>query len=199
MYRLRRSRSLRLGVAPLLRRRFVAEAHLSTACSPAPQEARFPRANENEEWPQSTGAASRQGAARANTRLAFPVDQEKSFAELPAKQNLPREWRLLRRSEYDAVYREGRRRSSAAFVIFSRRNSLPRDRFGMSVKKALGNAVVRNRIRRRVREILRLHREEIARGWDVVIHPSRAVATIEFAKLEVELLSLLPRPKRESA
>ncbi|MFZ0921483.1 MAG: ribonuclease P protein component [Candidatus Acidiferrales bacterium] len=110
---------------------------------------------------------------------------------------MPREWRLVRRAEYDAVYREGRRRSSAAFVIFARRNTLPRDRFGISVKKALGNAVVRNRIRRRVREILRLHRQEIALGWDVVIHPSRAVATLKFAKLEAELLFLLPRQKRE--
>jgi ribonuclease P protein component len=63
----------------------------------------------------------------------------------------------------------------------------------MSVKKALGNAVTRNRIRRRVREILRLHREEIAPGWDVVIHPGRATGTLKFAKLEAELLALLPR------
>ncbi len=104
----------------------------------------------------------------------------------------------MRRAEFDAVYREGRRRSSATFVIFTRRNSLSKDRFGMSVKKALGNAVVRNRIRRRVREILRLHREEIALGWDVVIHPSRAAATLQFAKLEAELLSLLPRQKRDT-
>ncbi len=104
----------------------------------------------------------------------------------------------MRRAEYDAVYREGRRRSSATFVIFTRRNSLSKDRFGMSVKKALGNAVVRNRIRRRVREILRLHREEIALGWDVVIHPSRGAATLKFAELEAELLSLLPRQKRDA-
>lgn len=112
------------------------------------------------------------------------------------KRNLPREWRLVRRSEFEAVYREGRRRSSATFLIFLRANGLPRNRFGMSVKKALGNAVVRNRIRRRIREVLRLHREEIVPGWDVVIHPSRSVAALEFTKLEAELLALLPREKR---
>lgn len=123
---------------------------------------------------------------------------EKPVTERPPKRNLPREWRLVRRAEFDVVYREGRRRAGGTFVIFSRRNGLARDRFGMSVKKALGNAVVRNRIRRRVREILRLHREEIAPGWDMVIHPSRAVAKMNFAKLETELLSLLPRQKRET-
>ena len=117
-------------------------------------------------------------------------------AKVRAKKNLPREWRLLRRSEFEAVYREGRRRSSATFLVFLRANGLERDRFGMSVKKALGNAVVRNRMRRRIREVLRLHREEILPGWDVVIHPSRSVETLEFSKLETELLALLPREKR---
>lgn len=104
----------------------------------------------------------------------------------------------MRRAEFDAVYREGKRRASVNFVIFARRNGLERDRFGMSVKKALGTAVIRNRIRRRVREILRLHRGEIAVGWDVVIHPSGATARLKFAQLEAELLALMPRQKRET-
>lgn len=114
-------------------------------------------------------------------------------ASAPEKRNLPREWRLARRAEFEAVYRGGRRRTSATFVIFLRPNGSETTRFGMSVKKALGNAVARNRIRRRVREILRLHREEIVPGWDVVIHPNRAAGTMEFAKLEAELLALMPR------
>ena len=116
-------------------------------------------------------------------------------AGAPGKRNLPREWRLARRAEFEAVYRGGRRRSSVSLVIFLRANAGGKTRFGMSVKKSLGNAVARNRIRRRVREILRLHREEIAPGWDVVIHPSRAAGTLKFAKLEMELLTLLPRRK----
>lgn len=115
----------------------------------------------------------------------------------------PREARLLRTADYDAVYRGGRRRSSRQFVIFYRRRvaAAPHDaagaetaapsRFGMSVKRALGPAVERNRIRRRIREILRLHRQEIPSGWDIVIHPRRSVATAEFAPLAAELAALL--------
>lgn len=114
-------------------------------------------------------------------------------AGAPGKRNLPHEWRLVRRAEFEAVYRGGRRRTSATFVIFLRPNGSEKTRFGMSVKKALGNAVARNRIRRRVREALRLHREEIVPGWDVVIHPNRTAGTMEFAKLEAELLALMPR------
>ncbi|HEY4739199.1 MAG: ribonuclease P protein component [Candidatus Acidiferrales bacterium] len=108
------------------------------------------------------------------------------------RQDYPRANRLIRRGEFDAVYREGRRRSSQSFVVFFRSNGRQISRFGMSVKKALGVAVVRNRIRRRIREILRLHRQEIASGWDIVIHPRASVAKAEFASLEKELLRTLP-------
>jgi len=51
--------------------------------------------------------------------------------------------------------------------------------------------VVRNRIRRRIREIFRRNSSEIPTGWDIVIHPRRSVAQAPFAPLEVELLGLL--------
>lgn len=106
---------------------------------------------------------------------------------------LPRQCRLLYRSDYDAVYTEGRRRSAREFAVFLRPNRLQFSRFGWSVKKATGNAVRRNRIRRRLREIVRLHRQEIADGWDIVIHPRASVATAEFSALTRDLLNLLPR------
>lgn len=59
------------------------------------------------------------------------------------------------------------------------------------MKRALGGAVVRNRLKRRIREILRLHRQEIATGWDIVIHPRSSVATAPFGALEQELVELL--------
>ena len=98
----------------------------------------------------------------------------------------------MRRADFDAVYREGRRRTSREFTIFLRPNGLDISRFGWSIKQALGSAVRRNRIRRRTREIVRLHRQEIAPGWDIVIHPRSSVATADFLKLAVELLALVP-------
>ena len=105
---------------------------------------------------------------------------------------LPRACRLLRRSDYDAVYREGRRRSSRYFAVFLRRNSSDVSRFGWSIKKATGNALKRNRIRRRLREIIRLHRQQIEGGWDVVVHPRDSVAAAEFSEVSRDLLRLLP-------
>ena len=113
-------------------------------------------------------------------------------SDLP-RLDFPRAFRLMRRAEYDAVYREGRRRSSREFTLFVRPNGLDLSRFGWSIKKALGNAVARNRIRRRLREIVRMHRHAMGRGWDVVIHPRTAVATAKFEVLVEELVKLVPR------
>jgi ribonuclease P protein component len=103
----------------------------------------------------------------------------------------PREARLVRSGEFDAVYRAGKRRSSSHFTVFFRANELPQSRFGFSIKKALGGAVARNRIRRRLREVVRCHRLEIPAGWDIVIHPKSSVARAEFAALTADLLRLL--------
>lgn len=105
----------------------------------------------------------------------------------------PRVSRLVRRADFDAVYREGRKRTSREFTVFLRANGLPATRFGWSIKKALGTAVRRNRIRRRLREIVRLHRREIVAGWDIVIHPRASAAAADFEALAGELMKLLPR------
>lgn len=99
--------------------------------------------------------------------------------------------RLTRRAEFDAAYRNGRRRSSRQFTVFFAPNGLGECRMGMSVGSALGGAVVRNRIRRRIREVLRLNRGEIPAGWDIIVHPRASVANADFTELRDELLSLL--------
>ena len=105
--------------------------------------------------------------------------------------DFPREARLVRRGDFDAVYRAGKRRSSSHFTVFFRANQLPVSRFGFSIKKALGGAVVRNRVRRRIREIVRCHRIEIPAGWDIVIHPKSSVGREKFAALTADLVRLM--------
>jgi len=114
-----------------------------------------------------------------------------SHASSGGRPDARRGGRLVRGAEFDAVYRNGRRRSSRQFTVFFASNGLGKSRFGMSVGRALGGAVVRNRIRRRVREILRLDRGEIPSGWDIIVHPRASVAGAEFAPLREELIALL--------
>jgi len=122
-----------------------------------------------------------------------PAARRDAIALRPSKngQEYPRDARIVRKTDFDAVYRNGKRRSSSHFTVFLKANDLPQSRFGFSIKRALGGAVARNRIRRRVREVVRLHRREISAGWDFVIHPKANVENAAFAALESDLVRLL--------
>lgn len=75
-------------------------------------------------------------------------------------------------------------------------NGLERARWGISVKSRLGGAVLRNRVKRRLREILR--RSPLRRGWDVVVQPRTAeVARADFTPLAQELTAVLDRTLQE--
>jgi ribonuclease P protein component len=131
-------------------------------------------------------------AARRDVIASLPSkDGTQPGAPQKQRYTFPREARLVRKSEFDAVYRAGKRRSSSHYTIFIRANELPVSRYGFSIKKALGGAVVRNRIRRRMREMVRYHRQEIAAGWDIVVHPKSSVAKASFVALTSDLVRLL--------
>ncbi|HEY6291184.1 MAG TPA: ribonuclease P protein component [Terriglobia bacterium] len=106
--------------------------------------------------------------------------------------SFPKTSRLLRRNEFRRVYQEGRRRSAPLCTVFFRSNGLAESRLGLTVPVAVGNAVLRNRVKRRVREVFRLNRSSIPAGWDIVVNPRRDAATVPFATLTKELLRLFP-------
>lgn len=105
----------------------------------------------------------------------------------------PQAGRGLRTRDFDRVYRHPARRGrSERFQLVARPNDLRRIRWGISVKARLGKAVLRNRVKRRLREILR--RLRLPAGWDVVVQPRAAdVATADFAALSRELAELLEK------
>jgi ribonuclease P protein component len=100
--------------------------------------------------------------------------------------------RLRKHAEYQRVYREGRKQSSASMSYFFalRAASSPVSagpRVGLTAGRVLGKAVERNRIKRRMREVVRRQIATVRANVDIVLHPRKAVLTAEFAKLEREV------------
>jgi ribonuclease P protein component len=109
----------------------------------------------------------------------------------------PKTLRLLRRAEFRRVYEEGQRRSAPLCTVFIRSNGLPNTRLGITVPRALGNAVHRNRMKRRLREVFRRLRLALPGGWDIVVNPRPATAEVPFETLTKELLRIFPKQPPE--
>ena len=75
-------------------------------------------------------------------------------------------------------------------VLYARRNRTATNRVGITVSKKLGKANVRNRIRRRLREIYRLNEEQFLPGWDIVLVGRSKALDGDFAAMEKNFLAL---------
>lgn len=109
----------------------------------------------------------------------------------------PKRNRILKAAEFRRVYDHGFRVTTPLFTAFCLAVEDPGraagPRVGFTVPRALGNAVRRNRIRRRVREAVRLALNEIGDEWDIVINPRRAALDAPFAALQAEVRKLVNR------
>ena len=105
---------------------------------------------------------------------------------------MEREYRLRMSADFQRTRQLGKCWSHRLAVLCALRNDVGHSRFGFATSKRIGKAVVRNRVRRRMREVVRLRRPEIARGWDLVFiaRPPIAGATyVETASVVRGLLS----------
>ena len=88
------------------------------------------------------------------------------------------------------LYHKGRSAAGKYLVIYCRKNGSQENRVGLTVSAKLGHAVVRNRIRRRLREIYRLHESQFQPGWDIVVVARGRAVDAPYRKLESAYLSL---------
>lgn|SRR5689334_24635094 len=100
---------------------------------------------------------------------------------LKESQRFPKTARLRKRAEFLKLSRGDAKLHSASFVVLARSNNHSESRLGVTVSSKVGNAVVRNRVKRRVREYFRRHRAELPKCADILIiaRPSAAGATSE--------------------
>ncbi len=105
-----------------------------------------------------------------------------------AKKSFPKSRRLLRHADFERVYKQGRRHFAVHMTVFYlQRENVPAGlRVGFTVSKVLGGAVQRNRMKRRLREVVRLSvQPEVA--VDVVINPKRSLLAADFGEVQSEV------------
>jgi ribonuclease P protein component len=126
-------------------------------------------------------------------------EQSDTDAARPQAGPFPRSARLLKHASFDQVYRNGQKHFSGNMTVFFLRRTLAPEaatgvastgtapRVGFTVPRALGPAVDRNRIKRRMREAVRRNLNVLQGPFDVVFNPKKTVLTAEFQKIEAEV------------
>jgi ribonuclease P protein component len=104
--------------------------------------------------------------------------------------------RLRKHADYQLTYKSGRKQFAKQIAYFhalrpeDRRSDTPGARIGLTVPKALGKAVDRNRIKRRMREAVRANLALLNAPVDVILHPRRSVMELEFGQLKREVAQI---------
>ena len=97
---------------------------------------------------------------------------------------------LKKNYEFRRLYSRGKSAGTSRFTVYCRRNGTSGNRFGITVSTKIGKAVVRNKIRRRLREIYRLNEENLNRGYDIVIVARRKSRDSEYMQLNDDFVFL---------
>ena len=92
--------------------------------------------------------------------------------------------------EFRRMYAKGKSGVSSCLVVYYRKNRLGHNRLGVTVSTKLGHAVVRNRVRRRLREIFRLNQGGLAQGYDMILVARTRAVGAEYRELERAFLSV---------
>ena len=91
---------------------------------------------------------------------------------------------LKENRQFRRLYAKGQSAVMAPLVLYCRRNGLQKNRLGITVSTKIGKAVIRNRLRRRLRELYRIHEGELRGGYDIVLVGRMRGVHCSFSELE---------------
>ena len=97
---------------------------------------------------------------------------------------------LKENHEFRRLYQKGASAVDRCMVVYCRKNKLGRNRYGFTVSVKLGGAVVRNRARRRLREVYRLHNPELKQGYDIILVARTRTVKVSWQELNDTFVKL---------
>ena len=108
---------------------------------------------------------------------------------------MKKSFRVKKEKDFKAIFKEGTSFANRKFVIYRLENTKRHFRVGLSVSKKLGNAVMRNQIKRRIRHILIQYKSQLVEPVDFVVIARKGVEVLEYAEMEKNLLHVLKLSK----
>ena len=111
----------------------------------------------------------------------------------------PKDYRIRKRTTFQKVQRQGSRKKASCFLALYQKGSASKSRVGITVSKKVGNAVVRSRIKRWIREALRKEYPQLMGVWDVVViaYPNSIHSSAEQIQKEIRHVFLFLSKKSQ--
>jgi ribonuclease P protein component len=106
---------------------------------------------------------------------------------------MKKQGRITKNREFQDVFKQGISTATRGLVLYQMPNGYPLNRTGFITSKKIGNAVIRNRVRRLLREAYRMYAVDIKTGYDLVFIARQPAATFDFNKAVAEMKRLLQR------
>jgi ribonuclease P protein component len=179
----------KIKITTLVRLGAYCEKDLSAIGDQAETRSWFPLAYVNRERAGGDSAPSSKGPQTVVRLTCYQQDEP----AVPGQERFPSAERLTRKADYQRIYQEGDKWVGPAFICFVFRRPGERRRLGLAVSKKVGGAVVRNRIKRYLREIYRRRRSELADGMDLAIVARTAAATLTYTECETAIGQLFQK------
>lgn len=102
-------------------------------------------------------------------------------------------FRISKSKEYNNTYRGGLKIPGKYLIAYVLTNSLLINRFGIVASKKVGNAVIRNRARRRIRALAGSSTEKLNQGYDIVIIARQSIMKADYDKLEKDFYTVMKK------
>ena len=104
---------------------------------------------------------------------------------------MEKRFRIRKNMEFKNVYKTGRNYWNRNLVLYVKKNGLNETRVGYTITKKIGNAVTRNKMRRRMKEIYRLNFHNIKEGYDLIFIAKRSIVDIPYKELEGSMIHIM--------
>ena len=124
----------------------------------------------------------------------FKLSESNILIENGGEIIVQKQYRLAKKEDFNKVYRQGKSMGNRQFVVYYISNAaVDHFRLGVSVSKKIGNAVVRNRIRRMLKEIVRHHAAHISVHSDMILIARKPSVEMEYLEMEKSVLHILKK------